>query len=331
MRNRGKKSTANFPKFDIDKVNRVIPIILDFIYRETEDGLSVTDELSEEESDKIENILDGKSGTNRNIFAESFEFIDEATKPKEYKDLSEDFEIQVFRGGQVGENERTESARLVAELCKNSKSFCIRGVGMAKQYLQSGDLWIMTRYGTNVKTRNRELVPDMAIYIQTIGGYHVNEIHGNEEFQDLHPRNALWIKSILKDFWEIEQIKNEDEKIKALIQRKNRKYDELEHALYYHFYNHGVQENEDEIKKLDNVLRLGDIKDKIAESKLVHKRLLSIEDLSFIGEMYENRSFRTFEEVTSNFQKHSGLNILKDEYDVFCHELWQEYLKKNPE
>jgi hypothetical protein len=255
MYGRGKNCLGMFPKFDLDTVNRVLPIMTDIMRVDVYDDYG----FNLEDYEEIKKVLRGKTGSQRNRFAEAFEKIDELTKPKEYKDFSKEVKIHSFVSPLFDKEKLEQNIKEVVDLCRNSKSFCIRGEEMVRSYFKKGDLAIFKRLATNVHTGKEEPVPEVAIHLTNkespLGTYtfrRILEIGGNEEFQDLHPRNAEYILGLLKQFTpeidELEVKKNMSEEENVILN------------LCYFF------KEPKNLRKLENVLTWGRIQEKIKTS-----------------------------------------------------------------
>lgn len=304
MRLRKKKSDKPFPKFNIDKVNKVLGLVEEFFHVAVgELKVKDADNFIEDNYEELEPLMKKmKHGEDfrQLAFKTIFEKVDELTEPKEYVDLSTEFKINSFSGGQAlngpkYKEELDKKAKQVAEICKNSRSFCIAGLGMAKTYLENGDLHILTRMGTNVKTGVLEPVPDLVIYCDTVGmNGHINEIRGNEFGQDLHPRNVLWLKEILQEEFAIQLIKDPYEKSRVITEKhKADNLSFLKDVIFYYFYHYGIKENKERTRRLDNVIRLKEIYQKLGVKNASSRELenakfenLDTEDFNFLEGRY---------------------------------------------
>lgn len=92
---RTKNNNEEFPKFDLDTVNRVLPVIEDILV----EGNIAYAGLIFDDLDEIKDFLDQNSDRqSAKFFKELFELIDEKMKPKEYRNIGEEFKFYK-RGG----------------------------------------------------------------------------------------------------------------------------------------------------------------------------------------------------------------------------------------
>ncbi len=142
-------------------------------------------------------------------------------------------------GGQISEKDKRLIATQLAESCESSEDLCLKGYSKAKEYLESGDIYIytITKKGKRKDgTRFTFEVPEVVIHIKmdTDGREFVNpsEIHGNAPNQGIYPEflpiARKWIEESEfenKDEFEVKfadaemfaQIEDKLNKIEALI------------------------------------------------------------------------------------------------------------------
>ncbi len=256
-----------FPKFNTDTVNRVLPILREIL--EEGSGEISDEDLTENELNEIVKTLNSKDKSEEEKFLEVFTMIDKLTEPEEYENLGEKYSVHFFRGNLLQDTTIGDRAKKVAELCRKSKSFCIRGEGMAREYLQDGDLYILTKEGTNKQTKeNEKYIPQIAIYLQNGT---INEIRGNEEGQDLSAHDAQFILDILEG------------KNKTLDE-----YQDLKNAIFRYF---GQDLGSPDYTQLNNVLTIHTLKEKTENNIELDK-----EELKWIYGF--SGSMDTFTEVT---------------------------------